>query len=142
MGDSKKLYLELKTFVERAVVYPPAEIFFDTYGKAAKREKAVQELCESVYRFSFGVDKPNPIGELRSAFRDLECLYLLGFDCVKAEQIQKYTNAFLEAAKFAIQEMDVLFKKDMALQAYYKGFAVKYQVLKSTVYDFTNSNGW
>lgn len=141
MEQNEKLYQELKTFVERAALYPPNEIFLGAYGKAAKREKPVQDLCESVYRFSFG-DDPNPIGELRSTFRDLECLYKLGFDSIKAAYIQERANNFTAAAKYAIQELDSLFKKDPLLQAYYKEWQVKFQALKSTVYDLTNGKGW
>lgn len=131
------MFEALKEYVENCQVYPPSELFYNKYGKDAKAEKRIQELCESVYRFTFPDGVKSPIGELTSTFRELEVLFVLRFEGMKPERIKDVSDKFLEAVQYAQQELDALAKKDQLLKQYFDGIKVKYQTIKSMVYDLT-----
>ena len=128
---------KLTVFVDGLKTYPPSEIFFEKYGKEAKAEQRIQGLCESLYRFCYPDNEVNALGELSTAYRDLEVLYKVGFTGMKPNVIQDAAKAFLDAAQVALQKVDELAKKDQLLKAYFEPRKVKFQELKSIVYDVT-----
>lgn len=125
------------TWMKNVKTYPPAEIFFEKYGKEAKAEERLKETCEEVYRFCFPENVKNPLGDLGASYRELEVAYKMGFDGMKPEYIKKVKDKFLEDAKFAITALEALFKKDQILQQYYAPWKVKFADINSTVYDMT-----
>ncbi|HBT0444771.1 TPA: hypothetical protein MA058_003427 [Klebsiella pneumoniae] len=127
----------IETWIKNVKTYPPAEIFFEKYGKEAKSEKRIQDLCEEVYRFCFPEGEKNPLSDLSQSYRELEVAYILGFEGMKKEYLQKVKDKFLEDAKYAIKALDNLFKKDQLLQKYYVGWKLKYSDLETEVYKMT-----
>lgn len=127
----------IDTWFNKAKTYPPAEIFFEKYGKEAKAEERIKVLCEDVYRFCFPEEHKNPLGDLGASYRDLQVAYRMGFDGMKPEYIIKVKDKFLEDAKFAVKALDDLFKKDQILQQYYSTWKVKYQDISTEVYNMT-----
>lgn len=127
----------IETWMHNVKVYPPAEIFFEKYGKEAKAEERIKQLCEDVYRFCFPEGTKNPLGDLGQSYREFEVAYLMGFDGMKPEYIIKVKDAFLSDAKYAITELEKMFKKDQILQQYYAPWKVKFADINSAVYDMT-----
>jgi len=126
----------IETWVKNVKTYPPAEIFFEVYGKD-KAEKRIKNLCEEVYRFCFPEGEKNPLSDLSQSYRELEVAYILGFEGMKKEYLQKVKDKFLEDAKYAIKALDNLFKKDQLLQKYYANWKLKYSELETEVYKMT-----
>lgn len=120
-----------------AKTYPPAEIFFEKYGKEAKAEERLKETCEEVYRFCFPENVKNPLGDLGASYREFEVAYKMGFSGMKPEYIQKVKDKFVEDLKYAVNALEALFKKDQLLQQYYQQWKVKFSELNSVVYDMT-----
>lgn len=127
----------IDVWFKNAKTYPPAEIFHEKYGKEAKAEERIKVLCEEVYRFCFPENQKNPLADLGQSYRDLQVAYRFGFNGMKPEYIKKVKDKFLEDAKFAIQALEALFKKDQILQQYYSTWKVKYSEINSAVYDLT-----
>ncbi|QOI71369.1 hypothetical protein pEaSNUABM19_00440 [Erwinia phage pEa_SNUABM_19] len=127
----------IETWFNKAKTYPPAEIFFEKYGKEAKAEERLKGVCEEVYRFCFPENQKNPLGDLGASYRDFEVAYIMGFEGMKPEYIQKVKDKFLEDVKFAITALDNLFKKDQVLQQYYAPWKVKFSEINSIVFDMT-----
>lgn len=127
----------IDNWMKNVKTYPPAEIFFEKYGKEAKAEERIKLLCEDVYRFCFPDNQKNPLADLGQSYRELQVAYLMGFDGMKEEYIQKVKDKFLEDAKFAVQALDTMFKKDQILQQYYFSWKVKFSDLNCAVYDMT-----
>ncbi|QPI17898.1 hypothetical protein POP12_106 [Pectobacterium phage POP12] len=131
---------QIKTWLKNAKTYPPSEIFHEKYGKEAKAEERIKALCEEVYRFCFPENVKNPLSDLSQSFRDLEVAYVIGFDKIKPEYVQAVKEKFLADAKYAINALETLFKKDQILQQYYAGWKLKYQDLNRLVYDLTKTS--
>ncbi len=127
----------IDTWIKNAKTYPPAEIFFEKYGKEAKAEERIKTVCEDVYRFCFPEGTKNPLGDLGASYREFEVAYLVGFDGMKPERIKELKDKFLDDAKFAIKALDDLFKRDQILQQYYSEWKVKYQDISTEVYNLT-----
>lgn len=127
----------IDSWMKNVKTYPPAEIFFEKYGKEAKAEERIKQMCEEVYRFVFPDGEKNPLGDLGQSYRELEVAYLMGFEGMKPEYIIKVKDAFLADAKFAITALEALFKKDQILQQYYAPWKVKFADINSAVYDMT-----
>lgn len=127
----------IDTWMKNVKTYPPAEIFFEKYGKEAKAEERIKVLCEDVYRFCFPEGQKNPLGDLGASYREFEVAYLMGYNGMKVEYIKAVKDKFLEDVKFAISALDALFKKDQILQQYYAPWKVKFSDINSAVYDMT-----
>lgn len=127
----------LDTWMKNVKTYPPAEIFFEKYGKDAKAEERLKVTCEDVYRFCFPENVKNPLGDLGASYRDFQVAYRMGFEGMKPEYIIKVKDAFLADVKFAITAIEALFKKDQLLQQYYQPWKVKFSDINSIVYDLT-----
>ncbi len=127
----------ITTWMKNVKTYPPAEIFFEKYGKEAKAEERLKDTCEEVYRFCFPEGVKNPLGDLGASYREFEVAYIMGFDSIKPEYIKKVKDKFLEDVKFAITAIEALFKKDQILQQYYAPWKVKFADINSAVYDMT-----
>jgi len=127
----------LVTWYKNAKTYPPAEIFFEKYGKEAKAEERLKETCEEVYRFCFPEKIKNPLADLGASYREFEVAYKMGFANIKPEYIQKVKDKLLEDLKYAVNALEALFKKDQLLQQYYQPWKVKFSELNSAVYDMT-----
>lgn len=127
----------IETWVENVKTYPPAEIFFEKYGKEAKSEKRVQDLCEELYRFCFPEGEKSILSDLFQAYREFEVAHVLGFKGMKPEYLSKVKDKFLEEAKYTIKALDNLFKKDQLLQKYYADWKLKYSELETEVYKMT-----
>lgn len=125
------------TWIKNVKTYPPAEIFFEKYGKEAKAEERIKQICEDVYRFCFPEAQKNPLGDLGQSYREFEVAYIMGFEGMKPEYITKVKDTFLADVKFAITELDAMFKKDQILQQYYSAWKVKFADINSAVYDMT-----
>lgn len=117
--------------------YPASEIFFEKYGKEAKAEKRIQEVCEELYRFNYPDNQVNYLSDLQQSYRDFEVLVNLGLGSIKPEYIIKTKDSFLEKAKAAITAYEAMCKKDQVLQEYYKPWKTKFQEIQSAVYDMT-----
>lgn len=131
------MYKDLKRFVEELKVYPPAEIFFEKYGKEAKAEERIKEQCECLYRFCFPEGKTNYLADLSSSWRDLEALHNIGFEGMKESAIIEAKDKFLDAVKAILPEVDALAKKDQVLRKHFESRLLKFQTVKSMVYDLT-----
>jgi hypothetical protein len=127
----------LVNWLENIKKYPPSEIFFEKYGKEAKAEKRIQEVCEDLYRFNYPDNQINYLGELQQAYRDFEVLVHLGLDGIKPEYILKTKNALVDKVKAAITAYEAMCKKDQLLQANYQPWKVKFQEIQSILYDMT-----
>lgn len=135
MSLSSPEFLKIQGWTAQARLYPPSEIFFQKYGKEAKAEERIQNICEVLYRFSFGPKDPNVLHNLAQAYRDAEVLFILGTDGVKPEFIQGVRDALYSAVKDAVQALDALHKKDQILQKYYESWKTPSKELLSTVHD-------
>lgn len=124
-------------WVKNVKLYPPSEIFFEKYGKDAKAEKRIQELCEELYRFNYPDNQVNYLGELQQSYRDLEVAYLMGFDGMKPAYIISVKDRFLSSVKDTITALESMHKKDQVLQQYYKPWKVKFQDIQREVFDMT-----
>ena len=133
------MYKDLKRFVEELKVYPPAEIFFEKYGKEAKAEERIKDHCESVYRFCFPDGKTNHLAEFSAAWRDLEVLYIVGFEGMKSSAVTETKDKFLNAVKSLLPEIEALSKKDQLLKQHFESRTLKFQTIKSMVYDLTRN---
>lgn len=130
----------IETWIENVKTYPPAEIFFEKYGKEAKSEKRVQDLCEELYRFCFPEGEKSILSDLFQAYREFEVAHVLGFEGMKPEYLSKVKDKFLEEAKYTIKALDNLFKKDQLLQKYYADWKLKYSELEIEVYKMTKEH--
>lgn len=132
---SVESYNALRTWVTAIKQYPPATIFFEKYGKEAKAEERIKDLCEELYRFMYPDNQKNILGDLGASFRELEVIYMIGLEGMKEEYVQSVKNRFLEDAKIAVQACDTFFKKDQLLQKYYEERKMKFQDIRKYVYD-------
>lgn len=117
----------IKNWIAQSAVYPPAHIYAGM--PQGKKEKQAVTVCESLYRFNFG-DKPNLLGNLRSAYRELEVIQILG-GTIKKFQLDKIVNEFLDSAKAAIDKMDYVFKQHQDVNEYYKTWRLGFQTVKA-----------
>ena len=127
----------ISDWIANVKTYPPAEIFYDKYGKAAKAEERIKVLCEDLYKFCFPENEKNHLNELFSSYRDFEVAYKMGFDSINPEYIIKVKDKFLDEVKSTIKVLDSFFKKDQILQEYYMNWKVKFNDINSAVYDMT-----
>lgn len=138
-STENKMNTLIDSWMKNVKTYPPAEIFFEKYGKDAKAEERIKTVCEEVYRFCFPESTKNPLGDLGASYRELEVAYKIGFEGMKPEYITKVKDAFLEDAKYAVKALDELFKKDQILQQYYSSWKIKYQDISTEVYNMTKN---
>lgn len=112
-------------WVAQTQIYPPAHIYAGM--PQAKPEKQAISVCE----FNFG-QKRNVLGDLRSAWRELEVLAKLHAEGLnfKPEYLDKAFGEFILIAADAITSLDQVFKKHQAVNEYYKTWRVSYQNIK------------
>ncbi|ARW57515.1 hypothetical protein FDI23_gp092 [Serratia phage CHI14] len=129
----------MNNWVQNTSIYPPAHIYA---GKPqGKQEKAAVRICEELYKFNHGT-KPNTLGELRSAWRELiitEKMEQSGPShmSICPEYWAQVIGTFLYWAREARREMDSVFKQHQDVWAYYKPWALKDKEIVQWVYDFT-----
>lgn len=123
----------MNNWVENTALYPPAHIYA---GKPqGKQEKNAVRICEELYKFNHG-NKPNVLGELRSAWRDVVVTSIMNANYdVKIEYIDKVQGTFLFWALIANRELQKLCKQHPDLAGWYKPWALKNQEIKSYLYD-------
>lgn len=126
----------IDNWVNNVKLYPPSEIFHNKYGKEAKAEERLKEICEELYFFASD-SKKNYLSDLYSTYRDLEVLYIFGFDRVKPEYLNKVIENFSLQVKESLVELDKMFKKDNILSNYYSTWKVKYSDIKAELYNLT-----
>lgn len=127
----------ISDWMKNIKLYPPSELFFEKYGKDAKAEKRIQEICEDLYRFNYPDNQVNYLGELVQAYREFEVAYKMGFDGMKSSYIIKVKDKFLSTAKDALNAFETMTKKDQLLQAYYKPWKIKYQEIDREIFNLT-----
>jgi len=127
----------LKLWVQNVLKYPPSELFYEKYGKEAKAEKRIIDICEKVYYITPKDGTKNILQNLRSSFRDFEVLYNFGLSRIKPQYTKIVSTTFLESSKDVIKELDALFKQDQVLQMYYKPWKVPYKDISDIVYNLT-----
>lgn len=129
---------ELKGFVNKIRTYPPAIIFFEVYGKKAKQEDRIKDLCEPLYRFCFPDNKPNVLGDFYSAFRDFEVLSVMGFEKINKEPLDQCTMKLMSCAQLAITEVRAMHRKDPLLSEYAKDWIMTHQEFNTKVHNLVN----
>ena len=108
-------------WVNNTAYYPPAHIYAGmVQGKA---EKNAIRICEELYRFNFG-DSPNVLGELRTAFRELDVMIHMknaypSHMELRNEHVAEVFGTFLYWALRANQDMERIYKPHQDLWKWY-----------------------
>lgn len=76
-----------------------------------KQEKAAELICEKLYKFSWGPNEINVIGELQTAWNDTLTVSKLNYDGkIKPEIIEKLYDCLLEKALQANNKIKEVYK--------------------------------
>ncbi|AZU98359.1 hypothetical protein SEPL_010 [Salmonella phage SE_PL] len=127
----------IDNWMKNVKTYPPSEIFYAKYGKEAKAETRIQNICEDLYRFCYPEGEVNVLSELGASYREFEVLCIMGLSEIKPERVLEVSTKFLNCAKVACAALEKMHKKDQLLNEYYKSWKVKYQDISTEVYKLT-----
>lgn len=132
MGNN--YYYELVNFVRSTSLYPPSELCSGTYGKkAASKEKRLIEICEDLYRLD-----NQTLPAMREAFKDFDSMTNMGRGVmIKTDTAARVAGKLIFFTDRAIKALEVMHKKDPALQCYYSGFKISRQGAEDVIREWT-----
>lgn len=108
----------IKKWMEDISKYPPNEIYYQTAG--GKKELNSQNACHELFKYNPGTHN-KALSDVRSAWIELSVtLNLSKLYPVKQEYIKKVLIDFVAKAKIAIDAMELIFKKNQDVWAYYQ----------------------
>lgn len=132
--------LEIKSFLKDCLAYPPQQIFAgkEVTAKSKKAEARIVDICEELFRYNKKTEKDiRYLAEFSTAFRDFEVAVKMREKFpVKQEYMAKVMANLAKTADAAINQMNVVYKKDQALWLYYQGFQVKPGALKNSIVQY------
>lgn len=121
---------KINDWINSVMAYPPGTIYA---GKAVgKQEKSAQAICEELYRFNHGKEV-NVLGELRSAWRDVQVVNNLDLD-IKPEYLAKVYGEFYFWSSRAVVSMDTVFKKHQDVWKYYQEFRLSFKNISDEIF--------
>lgn len=124
----------LQSWVSKTSEYPPSNIFYQVNNKD-KQERRCKAACEVLFTFNTKTpeDPANVLRSMRAAWRELEVLYILGFDGMKNDCINSAKDHFLTLAKASTSLMSSVYKTDPTLNVYYQEWAISSKDLSELV---------
>lgn len=130
----------IQGWINRASIYPPAEIFFQAPKSQEKKEKRCKQICESLYRFNWeDAQIANPIANVREVVREMVVIDRM-FEYSRLppdyQYVVKMVAKFLKSAYYLIEQLDSMHKEHDKLNTWYGHWR------KGPLHIMMNANRW